>query len=108
MISIRARRTARRIAYRIMDEYETEFELQRKSSREPLTLVELVRFIDGSAQPDLNPGLALCYNRMNAGNRDRSRYRHFTSVSSEFYPQLSEHYEHVYDDWVADATQRAI
>jgi hypothetical protein len=26
--------------------------------------------------------------------------RHFTSISSQIYRQLHEHFEHVYDDWL--------
>jgi hypothetical protein len=102
VICIRAKRQAKRVAYRIVDEYETEFELPRKSSRQPLSLKELVAFIDGSGHPDIGVGLALCYNQMNTADGCREDYRDFTRVSSEFYPQLADHYELVYDGWVID------
>ena len=108
VISIRAMRRARGIAYVIVDEYDTEFELARKTSREPLTLAELIRFIDESQHPEYEPGLALCYNVSNAESYDdynlggREELREFTKVSSEFYPELLDHYENVFDEWVKE------
>jgi len=104
VISIRARRAGARIRYRIVDEYDTRFEQQRKSSRLPLALEELIRYIDGSSHPDLAGGLALCYNEMNAdGGGDRRSLRNFTTVRSTIYPQLEEHYRHVFDQWAEGA-----
>jgi hypothetical protein len=101
VISIRAKREGKLISYRIVDEYGTEFELQRQSSRKPLALAEMVRFIDGSSHPDLPAGLALCYNEMNAGGGVTGRHelQDFTSVCSEIYPQLQEHYGYVFEEW---------
>ena len=102
VISIRARRTAKgTILYRVVDEYEGEFRLSRKRSRQPLTLRELVRFLEKSELKGLNGGLILGYNNMNADAMgERESLRHFTRINSEFYPQLFEHCEHVYDGWV--------
>jgi hypothetical protein len=105
VISIRARRAGGRIVYSIVDEYATEFEQQRQSSRKPLTLAELVRFIDGSCHPDLSEGLALGYNSMNAdgGVTGREELQDFTTVCSEIYPQLQEHYNHVFEEWAEES-----
>ena len=104
VISVRARRGRGPIRYRIVDEYGTEFALPRKTSRRPLTLSELITFINGSRAADLEGSLALCYNNMNAPERDdREAMRHFTTVKSDIYPQLEEHYEHVFDDWVEES-----
>jgi hypothetical protein len=100
VVSIRAAVKGAGIAYRIIDEYDTEFELGLRHSREPLLLAELIGLIDGSGHPGFGTGLALCYNQMHAGKCGRGGYRKFTRVSSEIYPQLAEHYERVYDDWV--------
>jgi hypothetical protein len=102
VISIRAAVKGAGIEYRIIDEYDTEFEVGLSHSREPLLLAELIGLVDGSGHPGCGTGLALCYNRMNASEGGRRGYRHFTRVSSEFYPQLGEHYERVYDDWVKE------
>ena len=106
VISIRARPKRNRIYYRIVDEYDTPFALRRKSSQRPLTLRELVRLIDDTEHPDIGVGLGLCYNEMNAeGLGERESLRHFSRVSSDFYPQLGEHYENVYEDWVEEGLQ---
>jgi hypothetical protein len=101
VISIRARREGNLLHYRIVDEYGTEFELQRQSSRQPLKLAQLIRFIDGSCHPDLSEGLALGYNTMNAdgGVTGRDELQDFTAVRSDVYPQLEEHYDHVFEEW---------
>jgi hypothetical protein len=101
VISIRARREGKLLHYRVVDEYGAEFELQRQSSRQPLTLAQLIRFIDGSSHPDLSAGLALGYNEMNAngGVTGREELQDFTTVCSELYPQLQEHYDHVFEEW---------
>jgi hypothetical protein len=109
VISIRAKRESAGVRYFVVDEYEGEFQysLQRETSPAPLTLEELIEFIDGSEQDDLPGGLGLGFNRMNVDcdsddRCPRKRFRHFTSVSSAFYRQLEEHFEHVFDDWVAN------
>jgi hypothetical protein len=48
VISIRARPVGKRIRYRIVDEYGTDFVRQRQTSTRPLTLGLMVAFIDDS------------------------------------------------------------
>ncbi len=105
VISIRARSASRRIHYTIVDEYNTEYELARRTSLKPFTLEELIQFIDGSAYPDSPPGLALCYNEANTEHSSREDQRHFTTVRSDVYPQLYEHYEHVFDEWAQESQE---
>jgi hypothetical protein len=101
VISIRARRTSKTIRYRIVDEYNTDFNLPRKSSQEPLTLAELIAFFDGTSIDQAGSGLATIFNDLSSDiPACRPSVRHFTRVTSSLYPQLEEHYEHVYDDWV--------
>jgi hypothetical protein len=100
VISIRAQADPKGIRYRILDEYETVFEQPFETSMEPLTLGQLIEFIDGSQQPEFEPGLALCYTIMNAEEISREPLRHFTTVSSGFYHQLNNHYEKVIEEWV--------
>jgi hypothetical protein len=102
VISIRARREpgSDRIHYRIVDEYDTGFDFAPTTSTGPLTHDELVALIDG-ADGNAGGGLALCYNEMNfEGMGDAESLRHFTTVSSLFYPDLEDHYEAVFDRWV--------
>jgi hypothetical protein len=91
VISIRARPSGQGIAYRVVDEYNSSFDLPFARSRQPLNLARLIRLLDKGRLRD--PGFPL----------DGYAFkRHFTKITSEFYPQLFTHYERVYDDWVAD------
>ena len=48
-------------------------------------------------------GLPLAYNNSNAdGVLSRERLRDFTTVSSEIYSRLEEHYDRVYADWIVE------
>lgn len=111
VISIRARPLGRRIAYRVVDEYPEDWHYvpAQRTSRRPLTLAGLIRFIDHSCMvsesgEDLDlGGLALTANNRNAeGSGSRKEYRDFTRVSSPFHPDLGRHYEHVYEEWVRE------
>lgn len=95
VISIRARRAGKRIAYRVVDEYETEFALPRKSSAAPLSLRQLIAFIDGTnhAQEAEVNGLVYSVLDMNIGNCELESLRGFVSVSSVFYPELQKYYD---------------
>lgn len=105
VISIRARPVGKRICYSIVDEYDTEFEQARQTSQTPFTLGEFIQFVDESGYPDSPPGLALTNNEANAGDSPREELRHFTTVSSDVYPQLFEHFEHVFADWAGGLAQ---
>ncbi len=102
VISIRARRTTKgTILYRVVDEYEGEFRLSRKRSKKPMSLREMIVFLEKTELGGMRGGLMLGYNNMNAeALEERESLRHFTRIGSEFYPQLFEHCEHVFDDWV--------
>jgi len=99
VISIRAARDPKGIRYRIVDEYETDFQLPFGTSRHSLTLKRLIRFIERTGVPDLPDGLAIAYNNMNTQSCTRAELRHFTTISSQFYPQLCDHFEHVFERW---------
>lgn len=104
VISIRARHepSSDFIHYRIVDEYDTDFGFEPTTSTEPLTHDELVALLD-NADGIAGVGLALCYNEMNfEGMGDAESLRHFTTVSSLFYPDLEDHYETVFDRWVEE------
>ena len=104
VISIRARHEPgnQLIHYRIVDEYGTAFNLSPTTSNGPLSHDELVALLDG-VDEEQGGGLALCYNEMNfEGTGDPESLRHFTTVSSLFYPELHSHYEAVFDQWVEE------
>jgi hypothetical protein len=103
VISIRARWADGQIHYRVVDEYDTEFHCNPDSSDEPLSLGEFIEFIDAVSCRDLWGPFSLAYNELNAdGGTERRRLRHFTRINSDVYPQLSEHFEKVFEEWVAE------
>ena len=104
--SIRARRhpNDELIHYRIVDEYENIYEIQPKTSTAPLTQGELIGLID-TADCGLEVGLAHCFNLVNYNETgDAEPLRHFTTVSSPFYPKLFEHYDEEHEAWVRENT----
>jgi hypothetical protein len=104
IISLRASRVPGGIAYRVVDEYEAVFVIPIPRSETPLTLTELIRqFDEGDIEGSgYFGGLSLGYNESNAEWSDRESLRHFTTISSDFYPQLEEHYEQVFEEWAAE------
>jgi hypothetical protein len=94
--SIRATRVGRRVCYSIVDEYETAFEPCQVWSRRPLTLRELIKFIDGSAHPgdEFGPGLAWPHIMRHVENDFIEDARGLVRVESAFYPQLGPYYHH--------------
>jgi hypothetical protein len=107
IISLRASRVPGGIAYRVVDEYEAVFVIPIPRSETPLTLTELIRQLDeGNIEGSDHSGhLSLGFNESNADGGDRETYRHFTTISSDFYPQLEEHYEKVFEEWVAEEVE---
>lgn len=104
VISLRARPADAGIHYRVVDEYEESFNLPIPISAGPLTLAELIHQLDGADTPrgDLDGGLSLGFNEMNRDSSGRENLRHFTRISSTFYPQLREHYEQVFEEWAVE------
>ena len=105
VISIRAKKEDGELHYSLADEYdEHESYLWPNSSKKPFSLKELIEFLDNSTQEiGYQGGLSLSYNNYNAeGGIDRESLEEFTTISSEIYPQLEEHYQHVFADWVAE------
>ena len=105
VISIRARRTTKgTILYRVVDEYEGGFHLSRKRSKRPMSLREMIAFLERTGLEGTRGGLMLGYNNLNADILgERESLRHFTRISSENYPQLFDHCEHVFDEWAEEA-----
>lgn len=102
VISIRARRSGKRIAYRVVDEYETEFALPRRSSAVPMSLRQLIAFIDGTnhAQEAEVNGLVFSVLDANIGSCELESLRGFVSVSSVFYPELRRYYDAESDQYL--------
>ena len=114
VISIRARPRGKRIEYSVCDEYQVEYRLPQKTSRQPFSLRELIRFLDSVEHPEHEPewkrfGFVLSFNQTNLDcGGDLETLQNFTSVESDFYPALSQHYAKVIGDWYeASLTDRS-
>jgi len=102
VISIRARRAGKRIAYRVVDEYETEFALPRNSSAAPMSLRQLIAFIDGTNHAQEAEVNGLVFSVLDAliGCGELESLRGFVSVSSVFYPELQKYYDAEADQYL--------
>jgi hypothetical protein len=114
VISVRARPRGKRIEYSVCDEYQVEYRLPQKTSRQPFSLRDLIRFLDSVEHPDHEPewerfGFVLSFNQTSLEcNGDLETLEDFTSVSSDFYPGLGQHYAKAIDEWhQARATELA-
>jgi len=97
VVSIRARKGKNRIRYRVVDEYEGETlsEFTQRTSVHPLTLGQLVAFLDRawSVREVVT---------MNELECDVDEMRDFVSVSSPFYPHLATHYDQRFVEWAEE------
>ncbi|MCH8336378.1 MAG: hypothetical protein IIC61_10870 [Proteobacteria bacterium] len=105
-ISIRVIHAGDKIRYAIHDEYESEYEyeLAFEDSRQPLTLAELIEFIDGSRHWDEQCPGGLLFSHCEydySGCGDIEQAVGFAWINSAWYPQLSEWYEKKGDEWSA-------
>jgi hypothetical protein len=106
VISIRARWEEGRIYYRVVDEYNTEFRCHPETSDRPFNLGEFIQFIDGISCSDLCGSFSTAYNELNLeGGSERRSLRHFTSISSDIYHHLWNHFEKVFEEWAADGEE---
>jgi len=105
VISLRARPSGSRIKYKLVDEYQTEFQLPQETSRRPFSLRQLIWFLDAVGHPEADPswnrfGFVLSFNECNLEcGTDLETLRDFTSVSSDFYPELGSHYREAMEEW---------
>jgi len=100
VMSIRARRTrAGTVLLRLVDEYESEFRSVHSRAKRPLTLGQLVEFIDntnrvGERGPTL-PFVEACVVYGAEGDIG------FATVESDEYPELGAYYARRLAAWVA-------
>jgi hypothetical protein len=113
VISIRALPVQAGIGYRVYDEYGAEFYFSPETSEEPLTLGELIGLIDDGTcshnEEDYGCGLALepsvgnyFFRSSEEGTSALERLDDalgMTTVSSEFYTAVGEHYDRMTGDW---------
>jgi hypothetical protein len=101
VISIRARKTKNRIIYKIIDEYpEDEFQnysLTKKTSKQPLTLGELIKLIDNAVEGGLvGSGRNWHFEEGTCADEIYD----FETASSAFYTELSEWYDEANEEWL--------
>ena len=102
VISIRARRSGKRIVYGIVDEYGTNFRFSPKQSTQPLSLGELIAMIDyATGHLDGARGLTSAYRDYNLDGCDAERLLDFVTVTSDFYPELQRYYVDEARAWLA-------
>ena len=106
-ISIRAQRKGSQISYSVVDEYGTVFELQRERSKAPLTLQQLIQFVDGSGDPE-NPvtGLLLSHWEFATESSGVREAVAFAQIESAFYQQLADHYSEVAREWCLEKLRK--
>lgn len=95
VISVRARRWRKRIAYRVVDETDGEFVVAKKWSYRPLSFMELIGLINGSdwKHDEIGGGLVFSFHNWIIYNEgDFGERCDHVSVSSIFYPDLARYY----------------
>lgn len=99
VVSIRARRLASSITYRIVDEHEEafwEYTCQPARSPQPLTLRQLIDLMEGAL-----PGGIVGSFREEVYHEHPSEVFNFARVSSTFYPPLEAWFDHCNEEWLA-------
>ena len=108
VISIRAVRRPTRITYAVVDEYDSLYVPGVRWSRQPLTLGELIRLIDGTRSEWFAEGGGLVrgyWLRQCEFDARPEEAVAFARIESAFYPDLAAYYRGVADAWIVE--QRA-
>jgi hypothetical protein len=106
-ISLRARPVGSRIGYSLVHEYGSEFILPQRASRRPLSLGQLICFLDSIQTVPSDPswdrfGFILSFNQINLEwGADLEELQNFTQVYSDQYPELAAHYSRKIAEWSA-------
>jgi hypothetical protein len=93
----------------VHDEYDTEFVPCQRSSQDPLTLAELIRFIDTTPYPGYvtDRGLAWTHVQFQIELDCVEEARTFVAVHSAFYPMLGRYYGRVIDEYFEELDGRS-
>jgi hypothetical protein len=97
-ISVRARRSGKRIVYRIVDEYESGYICRPAGSTSTLSLRELIVLMEGACEG----GIIFPALEMNLGGSTPAELAEFITVSSDFYPDVGRYYRALTDAWLED------
>ena len=111
--SLRARPTGGAIEYSVVDEYQSDLDFEPKSTAKPLTLREMIDFIESARHPGEDPAIAgIAPASCRAGNMEglsegeEEMLLGFATVTSDFYPQLQQWYEEEEAEWIAEVRAR--
>jgi hypothetical protein len=109
VISVRASPKRGGIRYRVVDEYNTTFQIKPEFSKRPLSLRQLVRLIDTGNSYELGPiGLGIIQSHVDCTDQPAEAFADFMDFSSEFYPGLSKHYWFATQRWLEQNGKRRI
>jgi hypothetical protein len=119
--TVYGRKVDKGICYRIADEYDVEIEYCTMMAPVPLSLEELIDFIDGAEVKDEISvrGLAIYYTVYNYRLLLEEMYRPsyeiiealleelsgFTIVESTYYDELGSHYDSIFCNWATEALE---
>jgi len=112
VLSVRARRRrgSTRYRYRIVDEYESTFELTRQTSVKPLSLRELIYLIDTAtsdamaAEHERMPE-GIVWWQLHEGDETPESAAGFLRITSTVYPQLETYYAKRLRAWAEDTVK---
>ena len=104
VISVRARKVADRIYYRVCDEYleDNSYKVSPCWSKEPITLKQVITLIETTTDrrfTEKSCGLCFSNESCRQFGYELDTCRTFLSISSEFYPQLGSYYALAIEDW---------
>jgi hypothetical protein len=97
-ISVRARRSGKRIGCRIVDEYEMGYVCHPAFSASPLSLRELIALMGHACEG----GIIFPALEINLGGSTPTELAEFITVSSDFYPDLRRYYRALTDAWLEE------
>jgi hypothetical protein len=102
-ISVRARRSGKRIAYRVVDEYGSDiatYVCRPASSVSPLSLGELIALMEHAC--DGGSIIFPILNNLEGGLSTLAELATFITVTSDFYPDLGPYYRALTDTWLEE------
>jgi hypothetical protein len=103
-VSVRARQVQGKIEYAVGDEYEMSYRLLFGESVSPLSLEELIAFLDGSVNDEdtYTGGLVISHWNSCVEYVDVEEAADFARVDSAWYPDLDEYYCRVAAGWIEE------
>ena len=101
-ISVRARRSGKRIVYCVVDEYGSDiatYVCRPASSVFPLPLQDLIALMESACE---GGSIIFPILKMNLGGSALEELGEFVTVTSDFYPELGRYYRALTDAWLEE------